>query len=65
MNEDKTYYTEDEIKKLDIITIRNLARDIGVYPIYPKNKEELIRAYLDIAADKKIPPPAKRGRPDG
>lgn len=65
MNEDKTYYTEDEIKKLDIITIRNLARDIGVYPIYPKNKEELIRAYLDIAAGKELPPPARRGRPVG
>ena len=65
MNDDIKFYNEEEIRQLDIMHVRDAARSVGVQSIYSKNKEELIQAYLDVAAGKELPPPARRGRPVG
>ena len=65
MDNDIQYYNEEELKQLDIMSLRDAARSIGVQSCYAKRKEELIKAYLDIAEGKEVPPAPKRGRPVG
>lgn len=65
MDNDIQFYNEDELRQLDIMHLREAARDVGVKSIYNKKKEELIRAYMDIAEGKEVPPAPKRGRPVG
>ncbi len=61
MNE---YFSEQELVRMHIFQLRDAARKIGVASPTTKNKEELIRQYLDISTGKAQPVAAtRRGRP--
>ena len=58
------FYSEQDLVRMHIFQLRDAARKIGVSSPTTKNKEELIRMYLDISTGKVKPAAAsKRGRP--
>ncbi len=59
---DKKFYTEDELNKMTVFQLREVARDIGVSSPTSKKKEEIISQYLGIADGEIQPTRSTRGR---
>ena len=59
---DKKFYTEDELNKMTVFQLREVARDIGVSSPTSKKKEEIISQYLGRADGEIQPTRSTRGR---
>ncbi len=59
---DKKFYTEDELNKMTVFQLREVAREIGVSSPTSKKKEEIIAQYRGIAEGEIQPTRSTRGR---
>ena len=59
---DKKFYTEDELNKMTVFQLREVARDIGVSSPTSKKKEEIIAQYRGIVDGEIQPTRSTRGR---
>lgn len=59
---DKKFYTEDELNKMTVFQLREVARDIGVSSPTSKKKEEIIAQYRGIVDGEIQPTKSTRGR---
>lgn len=59
---DRKYYTEEELNKMTVFQLREVARDIGVSSPTSKKKEEIIAQYRGIAQGEIQPTRSTRGR---
>ncbi len=59
---DKKFYTEDELNKMTVFQLREVARDIGVRSPTSKKKEDIIAQYRGIAEGEIMPTRTTRGR---
>lgn len=59
---DKKYYTEEELNKMTVFQLREVAREIGVSSPTSKKKEEIIAQYRGIAEGEIQPTRSTRGR---
>ncbi len=59
---DKKFYTEDELNKMTVFQLREVAREIGVSSPTSKKKEEIIAQYRGIVEGEIQPTRSTRGR---
>lgn len=59
---DKKFYTEDELNKMTVFQLREVAREIGVSSPTSKKKEEIIAQYRGIVDGEIQPTRSTRGR---
>lgn len=59
---DKKFYTEEELNKMTVFQLREVAREIGVSSPTSKKKEEIIAQYRGIAEGEIQPTRSTRGR---
>ena len=59
---DRKYYTEEELNKMTVFQLREVAREIGVSSPTSKKKEEIIAHYRGIAQGEIQPTRSTRGR---
>lgn len=57
-------YTVEELNEVNLYSLRNLAREVGVKAPASLKKSQLIKEIIDIKSGKKQPcTPTKKGRP--
>ena len=59
---DKKFYTEEELNKMTVFQLREVAREIGVSSPTSKKKEEIIAQYRGIVEGEIQPTRSTRGR---